>query len=289
MKYLSFFSIIKFKDQIKNLIIFIPCFFTGELNFFSNNFINSLQLYFLFIIASSLTYSINNLCDFEEDKIHPIKKKFFFYKIPNIKLFIKYIIFVFIIIYFILFFYLEINYISKFYSFVYIILITIYSYRIKLIPYLELFILPLGYILRLFSATLVTGTKIDIIIYLLMYFSVLFIILSKRFSEFSKYKDYRSVLRFYNKNILITLMLLSCFLITFLHIIYTLKESVFFLYGYLGILSNLFIIIILLRILVNSLYNFKLEDPIYYILFNDKISLILIIVYIAYFYSKIYI
>ena len=81
----------------------------------------------------------------------------------------------------------------------------------------------------------------------------------------------------------------QCFLVTFLHIIYTLKESVFFLYGYLGILSNLFIIIILLRTFVNSLYNFKLEDPIYYILFNDKISLILIIVYIAYFYSKIYI
>ena len=70
----GFFSIIRPQQYIKNLFIFLPIFFVGE--------ITDIQLFskaFLAFIAFSLSasgiYILNDYKDIKEDRRHPKKKK----------------------------------------------------------------------------------------------------------------------------------------------------------------------------------------------------------------------
>ena len=71
MKYL-FFSL-RPKQWIKNLFIFLPLIFGKKLFDFSVD-LKAITAFCLFSLASSIVYLINDIIDFEEDKLHPMKR-----------------------------------------------------------------------------------------------------------------------------------------------------------------------------------------------------------------------
>lgn len=76
MKILAFFKLIRINNWIKNLLIFLPIFFAGEiLNIDQSNFISLALTFFCFCLASSSIYILNDIIDIEKDKVHPKKCK----------------------------------------------------------------------------------------------------------------------------------------------------------------------------------------------------------------------
>ena len=70
----TIFSLLRIKHWIKNFFIFLPAFFGGVL--FSNNILPQLILgFFVFSLAASCIYIINDIKDVEQDKNHPKKSK----------------------------------------------------------------------------------------------------------------------------------------------------------------------------------------------------------------------
>ncbi len=71
MKYL--FCDIRPKHWIKNLFIFLPLIFGKKLFVFPVN-VKEVIGFFLFSLAASVAYLINDIIDIEKDKLHPIKR-----------------------------------------------------------------------------------------------------------------------------------------------------------------------------------------------------------------------
>ena len=67
----SYIRLIRPKDWAKNMFMFIPVFFAGEL--FNNEVITKLILgFFCFSFVASSIYIINDYRDIEDDRKHPV-------------------------------------------------------------------------------------------------------------------------------------------------------------------------------------------------------------------------
>ena len=66
-------KLIRPKHYIKNFLIFLPLFFSGELNNI-NKVSVSLLGFISFCLLASVVYVINDLKDIENDKLNPTKK-----------------------------------------------------------------------------------------------------------------------------------------------------------------------------------------------------------------------
>ena len=69
----NYFILTRPFQWVKNVIIFIPLIFAKKL-FVLDAFVLSSIAFVSFILASSIIYIFNDICDLEKDKKHPIKK-----------------------------------------------------------------------------------------------------------------------------------------------------------------------------------------------------------------------
>ncbi len=281
------FNLFRAHNQLKNLIIFVPIYFNGSFFLISTDFFNSIKLFFLFLFSTSLAYLINDYFDYENDKKNPKKSnKVVFRKEISKSFLFKSIIILFF--FFILFLYsVELNYFSKILSFAYLLIIYIYSIYLKRVPFIEMMIIPLGYNIRLFAADLLIFENTKIIIYVIVYSTVFFTILLKRYSEYSFNEKYRNVLRFYNNITFITLIFISYFIIIICHILYTLDINIYSKHGNLGLLSNIPVIVLLSACIYDCFKVKNFEDPILYFL-KSKRNIILVLTYFTLYFFSVY-
>ena len=69
----NYIKLIRVKHWLKNLLVFLPIFFSKNiLN--TNYLIICLLAFIVFCFASSIIYVLNDMSDIEKDKLHPIKK-----------------------------------------------------------------------------------------------------------------------------------------------------------------------------------------------------------------------
>lgn len=68
-----FVKLLRIKQWIKNLFLFIPIFFAGEL-FNSIHYSNLILGFFAYSFAASAIYILNDYKDIESDRLHPQKK-----------------------------------------------------------------------------------------------------------------------------------------------------------------------------------------------------------------------
>ena len=66
-------NLIRVKDWLKNLLIFIPLIFSDNLNR-SEYYLDLFFTFFLFSFVCSIIYILNDIADIETDKLHRIKK-----------------------------------------------------------------------------------------------------------------------------------------------------------------------------------------------------------------------
>ena len=195
----DFIKLIRLKHAIKNLLIFLPLFFSG-LILKPNYFLKDLCGFICFTMIASCIYIINDIKDYEYDKKHPTKKN---RPIASGRITIKQATFYCGIIFFlanVLIFLFKTPLRSILMLYGYLLLNIAYSFKLKNIPLLDIIILVFGFIIRIvFGASLI---KIPISNWLLLTIIAIsfFMVLGKRRNEIGN--KTRTVLKYYNKEFL---------------------------------------------------------------------------------------
>lgn len=264
-KYLRLFRV---KHYIKNIFIFTTLIFGSQL--FTSDFYKVLIGFIAFCLLSSSIYIINDLADYEIDKKTKSKKN---EPIANNEISKKK---AFIISLVLLILSLIINYFTdSIYSYIsisiYFVLNIFYSFIGKKIPYLELIIMALFYLLRIFYGAEILNVDVSLVLILTVTFGSLYIVLMKRILELENNK-YRKVFKFYNKKVLRILSLISLGFMLSSYVWWIFKEQNFIL-----ILTILLIIIIFIR--YDKKINNSIDGNPIEILFKDKLLLVLSIIY----------
>jgi len=168
MKYSNYIKIMRPKHYIKNLLVFLPLVFSGL--FFTRHYLAKAILSFVaFCLVASAVYIINDLRDKELDKLHEIKKIRLISSgvvgtseaiiecciLLALAATVQYFANPSLTSYGLLFAYISIN--------------VLYSFGFKNIPIIDIFILSLGFLIRVFYG----GNSVGIIVSKWLYLAVL--------------------------------------------------------------------------------------------------------------------
>lgn len=197
MKYIK---LLRVKHWMKNLLMFFPIVFSGNL-FERQKFFRNIEGFISFCIVSSIVYIVNDYIDIEKDKLHPIKKK---RPLASGDITKKQAGIVLLQLTLLVIgvggLYLQIGIM---YLIIYIIINILYSVGLKNIPILDVTILAFGYIIRLLYGGVLAGTGVSNWMLLTVLMASYFLGFGKRRNELLQYGDEtRTSLKKYNHSFL---------------------------------------------------------------------------------------
>jgi decaprenyl-phosphate phosphoribosyltransferase len=172
MKFLQWILLLRISHWIKNAILFLPVFFSSRLLTISSKaFIDLLLAAFVFCLASSLIYILNDWKDRVEDKLHPQKS---LRPIAAGTISVKAALLVGAVL---LTLVAALSYSLpapiQISILLYLLLNILYCFFLKNIAILDVTSISLGFVIRLFAGALATGVPLTgwfvILIFLLMF------------------------------------------------------------------------------------------------------------------------
>lgn len=172
----SIITLLRPHQYIKNLFIFAPLLFTFQFN--TQSVTSTIVAFILFCIIASSIYVVNDLLDINEDQKHPTKKNRPLASGEVSKATAKKIIFLLSSTSFIISFLFDIKLFMV--LVIYFILNILYSYRLKHVAIVDIFIISTGFVLRLFAGALVTDTPLSMWIIIITFLLAIFLSLAKR-------------------------------------------------------------------------------------------------------------
>lgn len=211
---LEFFRLLRVKHYIKNFLIFIPLFFSGNLFNIAELKIAMLGWVTFSLLASSI-YIINDLKDVEHDKRHQKKKhrplaSGVIKKSTAAATIVVLLLFVFLISY-------KFNNVNAQWCLLgYFVLNIAYSMGLKNRPIIDVIILASGFVIRVFYGGFITNIEISKWLYLVIVTGSLYMGLGKRRNELKREINTREVLKSYNipfldKNMYVCVALANAF------------------------------------------------------------------------------
>lgn len=265
-------ALLRVKQWVKNSFVLVPVFFSFNL-FDVNILLGSVSAFIYFCFCSSFIYIINDWKDRDLDKLHDKKK---YRPFASGDLNFTHLVFSELIISFILIlFYCFSNLPTIFFvvAFLYIVNSFAYTYYLKDIPLLELFVVSNGYVLRVFAGVLAISEEASPWLYFCAGSVALCITTFKRRAEwinFSKKTYIRKTLNNYSLNFLDNIINISLSITIISYGLFTISDYAVLKYETNILpLSIVFVLFGLLRLLqINSAAKPE-EDPTTMIL-NDK-------------------
>ncbi|MEO0113543.1 MAG: decaprenyl-phosphate phosphoribosyltransferase [candidate division WOR-3 bacterium] len=185
----------------KNILIFAGLVFAQKL-FDISLFLRTIFAFFLFSFASGSLYVLNDIKDYERDKLHPEKKE---RPIASglIKKEVAFILALLLLIFSLIFSYL----LSRSFFFVlifYIILSIFYTLYLKDIVILDVIIVAIGFLLRAWAGTVLVNVSLSEWLFICTILLALFLALTKRKTEIEMLNEkaisHRKVLKDYSHN-----------------------------------------------------------------------------------------
>ncbi len=171
------------KQWVKNFFVFAPLLFSRHV-FDLHFLIASIEAFFIFSLASSSVYIINDILDVEADRAHPKKK---YRPIASGEISVsKAIVFLLVLLAAISFsaFFMRAGF--TFTVVLYLITNLIYSLKVKSIVLLDVFFISLGFMLRVLGGAAAIDVPISSWMVLTAIFISLFLAISKRRGELSQ-------------------------------------------------------------------------------------------------------
>lgn len=275
----NYLKLIRVKHYLKNFLVFAPLLFSG--NFFEGNYlINTILAFIAFSLMASVVYIINDIRDVEKDRLHPIKKNRpiasgSVSKIEGIILAI--IIF---IISFAINVFISTSPISYVILLGYLLMNIAYSFGLKNIPIIDILILSIGFLLRVFYGAVIINISVSNWLYLTILAISFYLGLGKRRNEIDRSKDSRKVLKQYNRAFLDKNMYMCLSLTIMFYSLWCVDPINTSRFS--GI--NYLLITVPLVILICMKYSLDIEgdsfgDPVD-VVFSDKVMLALIAIYV---------
>jgi decaprenyl-phosphate phosphoribosyltransferase len=172
----DFIRLIRPYQYTKNLFIFLPAFFSGEL--IHGDVLKKCSLSFAsFCMVASAIYIFNDIMDANEDRLHPTKR---YRPIASLQVSQKngyVLISVFLIIGFLV---SCLNRGLPQLLFLYLVLNILYSYKLKHVAIVDITIIALGFVIRLFAGSVVTNILLTKWIEIMTFLLALFLGFAKR-------------------------------------------------------------------------------------------------------------
>ena len=174
------YYLFRVNHYIKNLLVFTPLLFTSGLSDLSK-LVLSFKAFIIFSLIASMVYIINDLFDIKFDKKHPQKRKL--KPLASGKISISFAYFSIAILSIISIFILlnNKNLINVF--LIYIIMNVFYSFFLKFIPILDIFILSFNYILRVYAGSVIIDVPLSNWMAITIFAGAIFISALKRRQE----------------------------------------------------------------------------------------------------------
>lgn len=193
----DYIKLLRVKHYIKNLLIFLPLFFSGAL-FHRDSMGKAIEGFICFCLLSSAVYILNDYRDIEKDKKHPTKcnRPLASGKIKP-KNAIILMIFCLILVA-VISLYIG-NAIAALFLILYFVLNIAYSIGLKNVPIIDIVILSSGFVIRLLYGGCITEIEISKWLYLVVTTGSLYMGLGKRRNELKKHLGAREVLKYYNE------------------------------------------------------------------------------------------
>ena len=282
-------SLIRPYHYIKNIFILLPLFFAGKL---TNTplLLDGLIAFIAFSMSASAIYIFNDYRDINEDRIHPEKK----YRPLTSGLIKKstaiYTMVILLFSSFVLMAYISIN--SLIILSVYVFLNILYSLKLKQIALLDVTIIAIGFVLRLFVGSFSYNVTLEIWIVIMTFLLALFLALAKRRDDVLIYNrsnvKMRKSMKGYNLQLIDGSMLVMSAIIIVAYINYTTSFDSIDKFNNINLyLTSLYVIFGIMRYLQITLVEKKSGSPTRIIL-KDKIMQINLLLWILSFAWIIY-
>lgn len=218
---------------IKNGFLLAPLIFSKHL--FETSYVSlSLQAFFVFCLAASTIYILNDILDREVDRFHPVKRKRPIaagtITVRNALLFTLPLVLLLVVL---------ISNLNRAFMLVvllYVVINVLYSLGLKKIVLLDVFIVALGFMLRVIGGAVVINVEISHWLVLCTLFVSLFLAVSKRRGELILAKntdDYsgRSVVQEYEIDFLDQAITVSAAGMAISYALYTVAERTVRIFG----------------------------------------------------------
>ena len=227
MELKSLLKLMRPHQYIKNLFIFLPLFFALKITDTSLLF-NAFIAFIAFSLTASAIYTLNDYQDIEDDKQHPTKKNRPLASGAISKSQAMIIMSVLFILGFILMSILSFHAVGILTA--YVVINIAYSFSLKHISIVDVNIIAIGFVLRLFIGSAVTGIHLSKWIVIMTFLLALFMALAKRRDDVLIYLDtgkkMRKVIDGYNLQFLDTAMAIMASVVIVVYTIYTTSPEV---------------------------------------------------------------
>lgn len=286
---LAYIQLLRPKDWAKNLFLFIPLFFSGEL--FKTELYPPLLMGFLaFSFVASSIYIINDYRDIEDDRKHPDKSKRplasgAVSKPIALILAIALLLSGFIVAY-------SIKEKFLFVLAIYFALNFAYSFGLKTIPILDIIILAAGFVLRVKGGAVIVEVGLSEWLNIMVFLLALFMAIGKRRDDvllkISSGQDMRKSVKGYNLEYLNVVLALVCAVIVVAYFMYTMSPEVHQRMGtYRLYYTCLFVLAGIMRYLQIIFVQASSGSPTR-ILYRDRFIQLTLLLWIVSFYLIIY-
>ncbi len=226
-RFSAFFSLIRIKQWIKNLFLFIPAFFAGKI--FQPDVLVSLCLGFIaYSLTASSIYILNDYRDIGADRLHPVKKHrpLASGAIGLPLAFVAMGLFLSAGLY--LAFLLNVKFTLV--LTLYLAINIAYSYGLKHVALLDIFIIALGFLLRVLAGGFVASVYVSEWLVIMVFLLALFLALAKRRDDIILFidggKQMRESVKNYNLEFLNACLTMISTIIMVAYIMYTLSNEV---------------------------------------------------------------
>jgi 4-hydroxybenzoate polyprenyltransferase len=224
--FLSLVRLIRPHQYVKNLFIFAPLFFSGAL-LDLNIAIQGGYVFILFSLLASSVYIFNDIMDVDQDRAHPSKKNRPIASGQVSVLLSVCVMLVFLLLAFLLAFFISANllYIAT----LYILINILYSFKLKHYPIIDVSIIALGFVLRVFAGSTLLESSPSIWIVLMTYLLALFLAFAKRRDDVLLSNNglhVRKSIDGYNLDFVNAAMIIVASVTIVSYILYTISDSV---------------------------------------------------------------
>ncbi len=289
MKLLLVLKLLRPHQYIKNLFIFLPLFFALEITNI-DLLLRAFVAFIAFSFTASAIYILNDYFDIEEDKKHP-KKKYRPLASGEISK-IEAVVIMMILFIFGIGIMSLVSFKALMVLLFYVFLNIGYSYYLKHVPIIDVSIIAIGFVLRLFVGAFVANVNLSMWIVLMTFLLALFLALAKRRDDVLIFnrtgKKMRKVIDGYNIDFLNIAMAIMASVVIVAYIMYSTSKEIIekFHNDYLYI-SSIFVILGILRYLQISFVYEDSGSPTKIVL-KDRFIQLVILGWIMYFIWSLY-
>ncbi|MCJ7932706.1 MAG: decaprenyl-phosphate phosphoribosyltransferase [Chryseobacterium sp.] len=290
----KYLKLLRVEQWVKNLFVFVPLFFSGNITNL-DLLTKSIFAFIIFSLAASIVYILNDYNDIEADRKHPEKRRRplasgAVSKSKAVGILIGIAVIDVVLVFFAQLYFEEVLW--KFGTIIgfYLVMNLAYTFRLKHVPIIDIFIIAIGFVLRVLAGGYITGISISQWAILLTFVLALVLAIGKRRGELINAQvsgKTRRALDGYNVQFADIALSISITLAIVCYLMFTLSPEVQARFHERVFYTVIFVVFALLRYLQQTLVYNRTESPTK-IVYRDRYIQVTLLLWVAAFLIQIY-